>query len=116
MKRELGRWGEKIASDYLMQKGYKILARNYYTRYGEIDIICQRDGILVLVEVKTRQNLHYGEPEEAVTTRKISHIRKAAAVYLNQTDVFYKEIRFDVISILLEEKRYEIKHIENAFY
>lgn len=115
MKKELGKLGENLAADYLIQKGYKILARNYYTRYGEIDIICKKDDILVLVEVKTRQNLNYGEPEESVTGRKISHIRKAATIYLSQADVFYDEIRFDVISILIKEKQHEIKHIKNAF-
>lgn len=115
MKREVGRLGEKIAVDYLVQKGYTILARNYYTRYGEIDIICKKNGILVLVEVKTRQKLGYGEPEEAVTRHKISHLKKAAGIYLSQTDIFYDEVRFDVVSILLKDKRCEIKHIESAF-
>lgn len=111
----MGRLGEKLAADYLIQKGYKVLARNYYTRYGEVDIICKKDDILVLVEVKTRQNLSYGEPEEAVTWRKINHLKKAAVIYLSQADVFYDEIRFDVISILIKEKQHEIKHIKNAF-
>lgn len=115
MRRELGRLGEKLAAEYLMQKGYTILARNYYTRYGEIDIICKKSGVLVLVEVKTRQSLGCGEPEEAVTRLKISHIRKAAGIYLSQTDIFYDEVRFDVVSILLKGKEWEIKHIENAF-
>ncbi|WP_296863889.1 YraN family protein [Thermosyntropha sp.] len=115
MKRELGKLGENLAVEYLKKHGYKILGCNYYTRYGEIDIICAKKDVLIFVEVKTRRSLKYGEPEEAVTWRKINHIRRAAGIYLSQTDVFYKEIRFDVISILINEEGVSLSHIKEAF-
>lgn len=115
MKRELGRKGENIAADYLKKQGYEIMERNYHTRYGEIDIVCKNNHSLIFVEVKTRRNTTYGTPEEAVTPRKIEHLKKAAYVYLQGQDKYYKELRFDVIGILLQGKDMNINHIKNAF-
>ncbi|MDD2619940.1 MAG: YraN family protein [Syntrophomonadaceae bacterium] len=115
MKKELGKWGEESAAKYLMQQGYKILGRNYYTRYGELDIICEKDGNLVFVEVKTRRSSKYGYPEEAITNRKKEHIRKAALLYMDAAKRSYREISFDVISILLEAGEEKINHIKQAF-
>ncbi|MDD3022388.1 MAG: YraN family protein [Syntrophomonadaceae bacterium] len=115
MKKELGKWGEESAAKYLMQQGYKILGRNYYTRYGELDIICEKDRNLVFVEVKTRRSSKYGYPEEAITNRKKEHIRKAALLYMDAAKRSYREISFDVISILLEAGEEKINHIKQAF-
>lgn len=115
MKRELGMRGEKIAGDYLSRKGYKILGRNYYTRYGELDIVCAKNRAIIFVEVKTRNSIKYGYPEEAITRKKMEHIRKAALLYLNESNTAYSEIRFDVITILINDKEQKINHIENAF-
>jgi len=113
--RELGRLGEERAADYLRKRGYHILARNYYTRYGELDIICKKGGELVFVEVKTRRGPSHGWPEEAITPRKIEHLRTAAAVYLDTVGPSFRGIRFDVITILLEDDKGRINHIEYAF-
>lgn len=115
MKRKLGMWGEDIASRYLQDKGYNILDRNYYTRNGELDIICEKDSKIVFVEVKTRKSTSYGSPEEAVTRKKINHLRQAALIYLNSVEHRYKEIRFDVITILIDGNNQIINHIEQAF-
>lgn len=115
MKRKLGLEGENIAARYLQSKGYRILERNYYTRYGELDIICEKEKKLVFVEVKTRRSTIFGFPEEAITRAKMNHMRKAAVIYLNGLDS-YKEIRFDVVTILLDaNNRANINHIEQAF-
>jgi putative endonuclease len=115
MKRALGLEGENMAARYLQGKGYRILERNYYTRYGELDIICEKEQKLVFVEVKTRRNTKFGFPEEAITRTKMKHMRRAALLYLNGLDS-YKEIRFDVITILFDtNNRAIINHIEQAF-
>lgn len=115
MKKEIGARGEETAAKYLVKKGYKIIERNYYTRYGELDIICQLGNILVFVEVKTRTSIKYGLPQEAITGRKIEHLRKAALIYLNSCNHRYDEIRFDVIAILVKGENNEINHITGAF-
>ncbi|MEN6350052.1 MAG: YraN family protein [Syntrophomonas sp.] len=115
MKKELGARGEEIAALYLQKKGYKILDRNYFTRYGEVDIICIKKRIISFVEVKTRRGTSFGFPEEAITQRKKEHIRKAALMYLESSHQAYGEISFDVISIMIVNGEEKINHIENAF-
>ncbi len=113
--KRLGAWGENRAADYLTARGMQILARNYRTPYGELDIIARDGECLVLAEVKTRSGLSYGNPLEAVTPVKQQHLRRAAALYL-QTHPAPGAVRFDVISIVKEPGRREkIEHIRNAF-
>lgn len=81
-KRVFGQIGENAAADVLRAKGYRILRQNYRCRYGEIDIIAERDGDMSFVEVKTRQNLHFGRPCESVTEEKKRHLRRAAHCFL----------------------------------
>lgn len=115
MKKKLGARGEELAANYLVKKGYQIIQRNYYTRYGELDIISKKDNILIFVEVKTRTSTSFGLPEESVTKVKMDHLRKAALIYLNNLNQGFREIRFDVIAILIKDNHEEITHIENAF-
>jgi putative endonuclease len=115
MKRELGIRGEEMAATYLTKNGYHIIARNYYTRYGELDIICEKNNTIIFTEVKTRTSTRYGLPQEAVTVTKIEHLKKAALIYLNSLNKRYKEIRFDVIAILINRENNEINHIKGAF-
>lgn len=115
MKKAIGKKGEIIAQKYLVNNGYEILASNYYTRYGEIDIICEKDRELVFVEVKTRRSTSYGTPEEAITKQKIAHLRKAAFIYLDKEGRNYKALRFDVIGILWQGEDISLNHIEAAF-
>lgn len=115
MNRELGNHGENTAVRYLAARGFEILARNFYTRYGEIDIICRKDGTLVFVEVKTRKSLTFGTAEESITRKKIEHLRKAASIYLQQQGTYYADIRFDVVTIQLMDNNMSINHIKNAF-
>ncbi len=115
MKKKLGNKGEEIAARYLEDKGYRILDRNYHCRSGEIDIICLQARTLVFVEVKTRTNTVFGSPEEAITRSKRDHIRKAALDYLDHTSPSFKDIRFDVIGIMMERDDWAINHITGAF-
>ncbi|RUM59007.1 MAG: YraN family protein [Persephonella sp.] len=113
-KRSKGKVFEEIAEKYLLRKNYKILFKNFFSRYGEIDIIAlDRENNLVFIEVKGRNSLNYGRGEESITTKKIKSLIKTAQYFLYKyPDIEYNSIRFDVISIF-EDK---INHIENAFY
>lgn len=115
MKRALGQRGEQLATLYLQEQGYMVLQRNYRTRYGELDIICQKNGVIVFVEVKTRRSQLFGSPEEAITRQKIMHIKKVALLYLAENKTSYKEIRFDVITILIQGNEPRLNHIQAAF-
>lgn len=115
---KMGKKGEDIAVYYLKNRGYRILGRNYHSRYGEIDIIAKKENYIVFVEVKTRRA---GTPfiaTEAVDTIKKNKIIKTAMMYLSQFGEGMQS-RFDVIAILFNKKfgrcDYTLDHIENAF-
>lgn len=111
-KRQMGTFYERKAEEYLLQKGYKILERNFQNRSGEIDIIAMDGEYLCFVEVKYRTRNTYGTPLEAVNYHKQSQIRKVAAYYLMKHGFDeWTPCRFDVIGF--EGER--ITHIENAF-
>ena len=105
-----GNKGENLAVKFLQEKGYKILTRNFRSHFGEIDIIAEKDGITIFVEVKFREGNSYGKPNEAVSNQKIKKIIKTANFWIAKIG---EEIpcRFDVITISSDK----IKHIENAF-
>jgi putative endonuclease len=113
-----GEIGEEKAARFLRRKGYKILTRNYRTRLGEIDIIAQKGGAVVFVEVKTRGRTDYGTPAEAVGARKRARLAAAAQEYLqwNGTDA---PCRFDVVEVYCAPGafggKFAFNHIENAF-
>ncbi|WP_334292123.1 YraN family protein [Alkalithermobacter thermoalcaliphilus] len=108
-----GKLGEKIANKYLLSKGFKILDKNYKTRYGEIDLIAQKKEKITFVEVKLRSNLNYGYPCEAVNFKKQNKIRNVATEYINKNKLENLEYSFDVIEVYLKDKK--INHIKNAF-
>jgi putative endonuclease len=117
-KIELGKKGEEIAVNFLKDEGFEIIEQNYRYGKGEIDIIAKdpSDNYLAFVEVKTRQNLDYGEPEYAITKNKQRQIRKMAELYLYDKEIEELDCRFDVIAILLEDiDKPSIKHYVNAF-
>ena len=116
-KRDIGKEGEDIAAKYLAEKGFEILERNfYYSNYGEIDIVANHDSQLVFVEVKSRLNLEFGEPEYAITPKKIKQIKKMAELYLFDKEIEEVNCRFDVVAVLLEDRSNpKITHYENAF-
>lgn len=114
--KETGIKGEQIAVNFLLKKGYSIVVCNW--RYGkkEVDIIAQKDDMLVFVEVKTRRNFDFGFPEEAVNAKKQAFLKAAATAYIDSHPE-HINIRFDIISILLNAKAIqEIVHFEDAFY
>ena len=111
-KRNIGIFGENAVIKYLVSKGYCILTQNYLTRLGEIDIIAKDKDEIVFIEVKTRRNLNYGTPSEAVDLTKLKHIIRAAKYYLFQTKQENAYVRFDVIEVYLGKSKYVINHIK----
>ena len=112
-KQELGIRGEIIARRYLKGQNYIIHEQNWTFEKVEIDISAEKDQQIVFVEVKTRSTDIYGDPEEAVNTRKQQNILKAAEAYIEDNELD-KEIRFDVISIVIQGSKERIYHIEDA--
>lgn len=112
----LGRWGEKIAHDYLVGCGYKVVERNVRTEYGEIDLIALLEDVIVFVEVKTRTGDGYGYPEEAITPQKAAHMIESAQAFIQNRAELPGEWRIDVIAIRrgASEESPEITHFENA--
>jgi putative endonuclease len=115
-QQDIGNQGERLAVEYLQHKGYTILATNWRYKRAEIDIIAQTGSIRVFVEVKARSSSNFGPPDLAVNPKKEALLTSAAHEYLGQL-AYEGEIRFDVISILLEQnKMAQIQHIEDAFF
>lgn len=108
--------GEELAAEFLKNKGYKILTRNFRIRGGEIDIIAIDGDVLVYVEVKTRTSHAFGLPEEAVNYHKLKFIEKAAKFYRLKCQNLPEAERIDVIAVDLSTGRAEIKHIKNASF
>lgn len=96
----LGIRGEKFAEKLLKEKGYKILARNFKTKLGEIDIVTSYKGTLIFVEVKTRTGTKFGLPEEAVDKRRILRIVKAGEVFMKKYSLHGTKIRVQVVSLI----------------
>lgn len=115
MRKQIGKQGEDIAVRYLERQGYRILNRNYHSRYGEIDVICEHQRVIIFVEVKTRRSERYGTAEEAVTRVKQQRLRKTALQFLQQENRPFKDIQFDVIAVRLGGPQAVINHIQNAF-
>jgi len=112
---DFGKKAEDLAVEYLQKNGYKILVRNFRFQKAEIDIIAEKDNLIVVVEVKARSTDAFMLPQEAVTKTKIKLIVSAADHYMEKFNK-NQEVRFDIISILPDEKRnLNIEHIENAF-
>ena len=112
-KKTVGDFGEDLVEEYLRNKGYDILDRNFRKPFGEIDIIARIDEIVVFVEVKTRKNKDFANPSEAVTISKQQKIIKASQAYLMENDLTDSVIRFDVAEVIRVDG--EINYIENAF-
>lgn len=113
--RRIGLIGEKFAEAYLQKKGFKILARNYRTRMGEIDLIGKIDDTLVFFEVKTRLSDRLGKPYESITPFKLKNFQKAINFYLLENNDFDQKMRVDAISIILHPDLSVkvIQHFEN---
>lgn len=111
---QTGKIGENIACEYLIEKGYEIVEKNWTFSHKEIDIIAKKDKKIIFVEVKTRSHLAFELPKEAVTKKKQKNLVYAADNYLQLHNIL-EESRFDIISVLAEDKPKVIEHIQDAF-
>ncbi len=111
---KLGKDGELIAFMVLQRDGFAILETNWRFQKAEVDIIAQKDGFLIFIEVKTRGSKKFGKPSDSIDKKKINLYKDAVEGYLEQhpSDL---EVRFDVVNIIIGKDRTEIEHIPNAF-
>lgn len=112
---DLGTAGEDAAAEFLLQKGYEILERNWVSGKAEVDIIALKDGIMAVVEVKTRSTEEFGLPQEFVKPTKIRLLVKAIDDFVF-TRGMEAEVRFDIIAIVFRGLNPEIEHLEDAFF
>ena len=112
---ELGKEGERLAIEFLQEKGYEILETNW--RYGkaEIDVICRSNSVLIVVEVKTRSAVTFGLPQDFVNPRKIRLLVSAIDHYCRSIG-FEGEVRFDIVALVCKHPQWKLDHIEDAFY
>jgi len=103
--KQLGDYGQKLAVDFLRGKGYLIVQENYFSRYGEIDIIAKEADQLVFVEVKTRTGTAYGLPEEAIDQAKIKKMLATIGAYLSAKEINNDNYRLDAVAIEIDEGR-----------
>ena len=111
---ETGKKGEHFAKEYLVSKSYNILNMNFRNYIGEIDIIAMDKDVLVFIEVKTRTNMKYGYPYEAVNHKKQQKIIYTSLSYIQQKNIKDTQLRYDIIEVYMTGSM-NINHIENAF-
>ncbi|MBE6042389.1 MAG: YraN family protein [Clostridiales bacterium] len=99
-KKNVGDNGEDFAARMLEDSGYEIIERNFATKFGEIDIIAYKEGVLHFVEVKTRTGMEYGFPSDAITEEKKFRMRRAAEIYLTRRRTFWRRVSIDVYEVM----------------
>lgn len=112
-RNDIGKWGEDIAVDLLVEKGYAICERNWRQGHHELDIVAMRGDTLVIVEVKTRSDREE-DPFESIDNKKIAYLVAAAETYIKMKNIIHN-VRFDVIGISGTPSDYSVEHIEDAF-
>ena len=111
---ELGQWGENLATEYLRSKGYVIIDRDWHSGHRDLDIIAEDDDVVVFVEVKTRRNNIFGDPEEAIDFRKQRSMQQTLNHYAKVNHI-HKEIRLANIAVQdRPETKPDIRHIQNV--
>ena len=112
LRHEIGKIGEEIAVKYLENLGYTIIERNFLSTQGEIDIVAKDKKELVFIEVKTRTNMQFGRPAEAVNQPKQKHLIGSAKYYLYSKQLENEFVRIDVIEVYLTKNSARINHIK----
>ena len=112
-KKSIGQLGEKKACKHIKKHGYKVVDKNFRTKFGEIDIVAIEDTTICFIEVKARSSSDYGSPEEFVTKKTQERLWKTASIYIDKNPPEFENYRFDVVAIDLENDG--IKIFKNAF-
>lgn len=108
-RQKMGEFGERLARLFLSKRGYEIVLQNYRTRFGEIDIIAQKENKLFFVEVKARTTDEFGPPQEAVTRYKLNRLRRAVEIYLLDKNLSNQDWQIDVISVAIDKEKKKAK-------
>jgi putative endonuclease len=111
---ELGKNGEELAVEFLLKKGYKIVARNFIYQKAEVDIIARKGKTLAIIEVKTRSTPDFGDPQEFVKAKQIQNLVKAVDYFVTDHDLKV-EVRFDIVAIIKNKAGTRLEHLEDAF-
>ncbi|MBP5347405.1 MAG: YraN family protein [Bacteroidaceae bacterium] len=111
----LGKRGEDLAAEYLEQHGYTIHDRDWHCGHKDLDLVVTKDDTIVFVEVKTRTSTEWGDPQDFVDDRKIRRIVNSADAYLRYYQIDM-DVRFDIISIVMDQGELKVEHIEQAFF
>ena len=115
--KDIGSFGEALARDYLISKGYKILNMNFRNKFGEIDIICKKNNLLIFCEIKSRYSNSFGSPIESITCYKQKQIIKLSELYLISKKYYNFNVRYDIIEVIFNTitSSHIIKHVQDAF-
>jgi putative endonuclease len=111
---DLGKKGEKLAMEFLLKKGYKIVSRNFKFQKAEVDIIARKGRTLAIIEVKTRSTPDFGNPQEFVKAKQIQNLVKAIDYFVSEHNLDV-EVRFDIVAIIKNKIETRIEHLEDAF-
>ena len=112
---DFGELGERIAARWLERCGWKIVERRFRSGRRDIDLVVERDGLVAFVEVKARSGQEFGDPVEAVHRRKQRALAKSAQSWIDRHGRPDETYRFDVVGILLRERRVYVRHVVGAF-
>jgi putative endonuclease len=112
---DFGKAAENRAAQFLQEKGYTVLTRNFRYLKAEIDLIARKENTLSIVEVKARTSSYFGAPESFVSKKKMNLLIQAADYYVQNRNLDV-DVRFDIIAILFHMGKWKIKHIKGAFY
>ena len=115
--KDIGSFGEALARDYLISKGYKILNMNFRNKFGEIDIICKKNNLLIFYEIKSRYSNSFGSPIESITCYKQKQIIKLSELYLISKKYYNFNVRYDIIEVIFNTitSSHIINHVQDAF-
>ena len=112
----LGHQGEDLAAEYLQKAGYRVVARNYRTAFGEIDIVARHGPTICFVEVKTRTGVAFGSPAEAVSLPKQRKMAQVAQAFLQDQNLYGQPSRFDVVAVVISpDGPVRVELLQNAF-
>lgn len=112
---DFGELGERIAARWLERSGYRVLARRFRAGRRDIDLVVEREGLIAFVEVKARAGNAFGDPVEAVHRRKQQSLCKSAQAWISRHGRAGEHYRFDVVGILLRDRKVFVRHVPQAF-